>query len=256
MNRRSFVLSAATTLFISLSAAADTCEAPLLAEFLKPPDDIQNGLVTSRVPISPQALLAAYKQGIFPWSTGSGGHVRWHRPPWRGLLVFDELHIGRSDMKFIKRARSSGELRVTFDKDFEQVIRLCAQVPRFTRNPFTGKKQSDGAWITPAFIEAYSALHRIGAAHSVEVWRGNQMVGGLYGVFVEGVFVGESMFHLEPDVTKLALLALIERLEAGGHKFIDTQMAIGLANKWGARLIPRSEYEWRLKFAQLRNLPF
>jgi leucyl/phenylalanyl-tRNA--protein transferase len=81
-------------------------------------------------------------------------------------------------------------------------------------------------------------------------------VGGLYGVFVAGVFVGESMFHLEPNVTKLALLALIDRLSEKGHQFIDTQMAIGLAGKWGARLVPRTDYEWRLRFAQVRNLSY
>lgn len=247
--KRSLFFIAALHL-VSFNLAHADCEQLLQREFTRTPDDYQNGLVTNQVPITPGALLAAYQRGIFPWASGTGGRVRWHRPPLRGVLDFSDVHISRSDWKFIRQARASGEFQVTFDEAFEEVIRHCATVPRFITNPYNGLKVQDGAWITPRFIEAYTELHHAGLAHSVEVWRNGKLVGGLYGIFMNGIFVGESMFHLEPNVTKLAMLALIERLASKGHQFMDTQMAIGLARKWGAKLIPRLEYERRLAVAR------
>lgn len=236
--------------------APKICEAHLSHEFSRRPDDMHNGLVSRSIPISVPALLNAYRMGLFPWGVDRAGNGRWHRPPRRGILQLDEVQIGRSDRKFLRQAEISGDYRVTIDQAFRQVVEMCATVPRYFTHPQTGVKLADGAWISPEFIAAYSELHQLGHAHSVEVWRGGRLVGGLYGVFVDGVFTGESMFHLEDDVTKLAMVALIERLRAGGHSFIDTQMALGLAKKWGARLIPRAEFEERLAQAQQRNLKF
>jgi len=233
-----------------------SCESALNNEFARKPDDQNNGLVSQQVPITVPALINAYKRGIFPWGVDMAGYGRWHRPPMRGVLDLNEVHIGRSDAKFLRHAEESGEFRVTFNEAFKEVVEQCASVPRFRTHPHTGQKIADGAWISPEFIDAYTRLHYLGHAHSVEVWRAGRLVGGLYGVFVGGVFTGESMFHLEDDVTKLAMVALIERLKAGGHRFLDTQMALGLAKKWGAKLIPRAEFERRLAQAQQQNLKF
>lgn len=230
----------------SSQAGANTCESYLQQEFNRTPVDWKNGLVSDRVPINVESLMAAYRTGIFPWGSSEGRFARWHRPPERGVLEFDDLHIGRSDWKYLKRAFKDPELRVTFDRNFSQVVELCAAMPR----------SSESTWISPSFIKAYNDLHRAGMAHSVEVWRGSRLVGGLYGTFVDGVFTGESMFHLEPNVTKLAFYYLIQRLASQGHTFIDTQMAIGLAGKWGAKLIPRPQFEAMLQEGHRRNLRF
>lgn len=233
-----------------------SCDFLLTNEFSRRPDDLRNGLVSQSVRLTTSALITAYRRGIFPWGSTYGGYGKWHRPPERGVLDLADVHIGRSDMKYIRQAMETGELRVTFNEDFRQVVEQCATVPRFRSDPRTGVKIPDGAWITPEFIQAYTRLNELGYAHSVEVWRGDQMVAGLYGVFVDGVFTGESMFHLEADATKLAMYALIERMKANGHRFIDTQMALGLAKKWGAKMIQRAEFEARLKEAQAQSLAF
>lgn len=249
-------ISLAVALMMGLSAYAESCEPYLLNEFNRRPNDYQNGLVSDRIPLDSESLTEAYKKGIFPWGSADGQYVRWHRPPLRGILQFDELHIGRSDRKYLKKALSDPELTVTFDKDFRQVVEQCATVPRYMARASGSIKVPDSTWITPNFINAYDDLHKMGLAHSVEVWRGDKLVGGLYGTFIKGVFVGESMFHLEPDVTKLAFYALIERLKESGHTFMDTQMAIGLAGKWGAKYIGRDIFERKLREVQKKDLLF
>lgn len=233
-----------------------SCESLLYSEFNRRPDDLRNGLITQNIPLNVPALIEAYKNGIFPWGVNARGFGRWHKPPYRGILELNQVQISRSDRKYLNRAKAEGELHVTFDRDFRQVIEQCATVPRFRSDPATGIKIPDGAWISPEFISAYKTLHDLGYAHSVEVWRGSEMVAGLYGVFINGVFTGESMFFTEPDATKLAFEALIERLRDSGHKFIDTQMALGLALKWGARYVSRVEFERRMREAQRINLSF
>ncbi|MGE4133183.1 MAG: leucyl/phenylalanyl-tRNA--protein transferase [Bdellovibrionales bacterium] len=232
-----------------------SCEELLVQEFRRPPNDFRNGLISTRVPLNVNSLVRAYEQGIFPWGEAHGGNARWHRPPLRGVLFLDEVDIGRSDRKYLRQQQALGELRVTFDQAFERVMRLCAAVPRFQTQP-GGIKVPDEPWISPKFIEIYSEMHRLGLAHSVEVWRGEELVGGLYGVFIHGVFTGESMFFLEPNATKLAFQALIERLTDSGHEFIDTQMVLGLARKWGARYVARQDYEKMLREAQEKNREF
>lgn len=232
------------------------CENLLHSEFSRRPDDLRNGLISEHVPLSISSLINAYKQGIFPWGVNSNGMGRWHRPPYRGILELDKVHVSSKDQKYLRQQERLGELTVTFDQAFTQVIEECATVPRFRTDASTGEKLPDGAWITKEFLDTYKMLHSLGFAHSVEVWRGDKLVAGLYGVFVEGVFTGESMFYHEPDATKLAFHALIERLKANGHKFIDTQMALGLALKWGARYVPRADYDRRMREAQASKLKF
>ena len=225
------------------------CDRQLTSPFAGRPDDHRNGLVNNTAIMSPANLLRAYSQGVFPWAEGE-----WYNPPSRGVLFLNEVHISRSDRKLIRKMLDSGEYEVTDDKDFQGVISGCADMKRLTRDR-NGQLVPAGDWITQAFIDGYTKLHKSGYAHSVEVWHHGRLAGGLYGVFIKGVFSGESMFRLpdEPNVTKLAMLHLIERLSAQGHQFIDTQMAVGLAGKWGARKIPRAEFLTRLRLAQKEN---
>lgn len=148
--------------------------------------------------------------------------------------------------------KDSGKYRVTFDADFEQVIRECALQKRLDKNSPAHN------WITPTHIEEFIKLHKAGRAHSVEVWEGDRMVAGMYGVFVNGYFSGESMFHKVSDVSKLAFEAQIERMRANGHLFIDTQQVVenGLTQKWGAQWISREEFHARLRQAKAANRPF
>lgn len=238
------------------SQGFETCEPLLMQEFSRQPNDLEDGFITDRVALSVRSLAAAYSRGIFPWSVNGNGFGRWFKLPKRGVLDFADLHIGRSDRQFIRQAFESGEYEVTFDKNFEDVIRACADQRRYRVHRMTGTKRLEGTWITPQIIKAFTQFHNEGHAHSVEVWHNGQLVGGLYGVFVSGVFTGESMFHTESDVTKLALYALIERLKANGHTFIDTQQVVGLAYKWGAKLIPREDFEKRLEESHAKLLPF
>lgn len=243
--------------FANLNAHGfDTCEPLLMQEFSREPNDLEDGFITDRVALSVRSLAAAYSRGIFPWSVNGNGFGRWFKVPQRGVLDFADLHISRSDRQFIRKSLESGEYQITFDQNFEAVIRACADQRRYRYDRLTGRKRLDGTWITPQIIKAFTQFHNEGHAHSVEVWRNGRLVGGLYGVFVSGVFTGESMFHTESDATKLALYALIERLRANGHTFIDTQMAVGLVQKWGAKLIPREEFEKRLEDSHSKLLSF
>lgn len=232
------------------------CESNLLGELGRSPDDDNHGLVTDKVKMSPSTLISAYRMGIFPWNTTPEGNSVWHSPPERGVLAFDKIHISKKDRKFIERELNGGHYEVTIDKAFRDVITECAEMIRWRTAANNRNKVPDGQWISPQFIENYTALFNTGQAHSVEVWHDGILVAGLYGTFVQGVFAGESMFHKEADATKLALYVLIERLKANGHTFIDTQQSKGLVLKWGAEIVSRDDFLKMLRDAQKKNLPF
>ena len=223
------------------------CEAAHVErEFSRPPDDARKGFVTDRVPMTTDTLAAAYARGIFPWFVNEEGFGLWYTYPERGVMILDQIYIQSKDRKLIRRALEDPSYEVTFDKDFEAVIRHCREMVR-----------AEGeTWISEEHIRAYVELHRRGQAHSVEVWHDGRLVAGLYGVFVNGVYAGESMFHTEEGAGKIGLFKLLERLRAGGHRFIDTQMLIGLPLKWGGRLLPRAEFEAMLRQEQARGLSF
>jgi leucyl/phenylalanyl-tRNA--protein transferase len=228
------------------------CEALLAREFTRAPiDPEKGGLVTDQIPLSAPAARAAYSRGIFPW----GDNV-WYNPTERGILDFADLHISTKDRKYLNRELAAGTLTVTEDKAFEQVLRACAEQSRWTIDRATGERRPAGHWISETFIQTWLELHATGNAHSVEVWRGDQLVGGLYVTVVDGIVTGESMFHKEEDVTKLAFFHLIEKLKANGHTFIDTQQALGLVLKWGGKYVPRDEYMRRFHEAREKNLKF
>ncbi len=230
------------------------------AEFSSIPDDARNGFVTDTVPVTADTVIRGYQFGVFPWRMTPEGNGVWFNPPKRGILSLD-LNIRTSDRKDLRRLEAAverGELRVSFDEAFEQVMRACATQPRLVRNPVTLELDSAGTWITEEIIQGYSTLAKSGKAHSVEIWRGTELVGGMYGVLHNGVFTGESMFHTMPDVAKLALSRIAQHLKSRGFEWMDTQVAIpgstSLSVKWGAVEIPRELFQIRQREAQARGL--
>lgn len=179
-----------------------------------------------------EPLLASYRRGVFPWP-GDGFPLLWYCPRARAVLEFENLHIGRS----LARARRRTEFVFTIDRAFAAVIETCAAIPR---------ADQDGTWITDEMISAYLEMHRLGHAHSVEAWRGDELVGGLYGIDPGGIFCGESMFHHEPYASHLALLHLVEHLQARGLGWMDIQVMTPHMEHLGAREIGREEFLERL----------
>ncbi len=172
-------------------------------------------------------LLTAYASGWFPMSTD--GVIRWYSPDPRGVLPLDAVHIP----KRLARVARQGKFRIEIDKAFGEVIRACAA----DRDP-----DDPGTWIDDEIIESYTMLHERGIAHSVEAWVDNQLAGGLYGVAIRGAFFGESMFHRVTDASKVALIALVERLRARDYVLLDTQWVTPHLEQFGAVEIPRDDY--------------
>lgn len=195
---------------------------PDVRQALSQPD----GLLAFGGDLSPQRLEQAYRRGIFPWF-GEGDPILWWSPDPRTVLFPAALRIPRSLRKRMRRT----DLEVTLDLAFGRVIRACAA----PRDPH------GGTWILPAMIEAYEALHERGLAHSVEVWQGNALVGGLYGVAIGEAFFGESMFSRVDDASKIALVHLCGRLLEWGFGLIDCQMRTDHLIRMGAVEIPRAD---------------
>lgn len=186
-----------------------------------------NGLLAAGGDLSPQRLMSAYRHGIFPWFS-DGDPILWWSPDPRTVLVPDQVHVSRSLRKRLRQRR----LGVTMDRDFTAVIAACA-APR---------DGTGGTWILPEMVAAYRTLHRLGIAHSVEVWDAGQLAGGLYGVASGQVFFGESMFSRTADASKVALLHLCRRLHAWGFALIDCQMRTEHLMSLGARELPRAQF--------------
>lgn len=194
-----------------------------------PSDDV--GLVGLDYNLSPERLVSAYRNGVFPWPDSSPySPIPWVCPPRRAILEFEALHLPRN---LRKSRRALAHLRFTIDHAFEGVIRACASASRPGQH---------GTWITPAMVAAYLELHRRGFAHSVEAWDSENLVGGLYGVSAAGVFTGESMFHRVSDASKLCVLHLIDHLRSRGSTWIDIQQLTPHFALLGAREISRDEF--------------
>lgn len=196
--------------------------------FPDPEEAEPDGLLAIGGDLSPQRLVNAYCQGIFPWPSRNEPLLWFSLDP-RMVLIPGEFRLGKS----LRRVVRSGRFEVRIDTCFEQVIRHCADVER---------DGQDGTWITPEMIEAYTLLHRLGLAHSFETFRDGRLVGGLYGVSVGQMFCGESMFHLETDASKVAFVRLVEFCRAHGFKLIDAQQETVHLASLGARPIKRKEY--------------
>jgi leucyl/phenylalanyl-tRNA--protein transferase len=199
-----------------------------------------DGIVAIGGDLHPETLLLAYRQGIFPWPM-QGLPLTWMCPEERAVLEFDALHIPRS----LAQTRRKSPFRFTIDKAFPEVIAACARAKR---------PDQPGTWITGPMMRAYVRFHELGHAHSVEAWEGDELVGGLYGVDVDGLFAGESMFRLRPNASKLALLHLIDHLRERGAEWIDIQIMTPHFELLGARNIPRDQFLVRLAEARERGI--
>jgi leucyl/phenylalanyl-tRNA--protein transferase len=198
---------------------------------LGPPD----GLVGVGGRLDPATLLRAYADGVFPWF-GEHDPVLWWSPDPRAIFPLDAFHVPRRLARTIAQAK----YRVTFDTAFRVVMEAC------------GENREEGSWIIPEMVEAYTTLHDMGFAHSVETWLGDALVGGVYGLALGGLFAGESMFYRAPDASKVALVALHRRLVEGGFELFDTQIANEHTFRFGAVEIPRGDYLLRARKA-VRN---
>ncbi|GKW47892.1 leucyl/phenylalanyl-tRNA--protein transferase [Halomonas sp. NCCP-2165] len=196
---------------------------PPLDQALRDPD----GLLAAGGALTPAWLLAAYRRGIFPWYSDDQP-ILWWSPDPRMVLFPAELRVRRS---LAKRLRNGG-FRVTRDQAFDAVIEQCAD----------SRAAHEGTWITPEMRDAYCRMHAQGHAHSVEVWRDDDLVGGLYGMALGRVFFGESMFSRVSDASKVALVHLCRHLEAHGGGLIDCQMHTGHLASLGARDIARESF--------------
>lgn len=185
--------------------------------------------MSSAARLDPMSLLSAYAQGAFPM-TDRDGVIRWYSAEPRGVLPLDRFHIPRT----LRQRVRQGVFEIRINTDFRQTMRNCME------------RREDGSWISPTLIDAYARLHDIGRAHSVEAWRDGRMVGGLYGVSLGGAFFGESMFHRERDASKVALVALVQRLRDRGFVLLDTQATTPHLRQFGAEDIPSAEYLRRL----------
>lgn len=186
-----------------------------------------NGLLAAGGDLSPERLLSAYRSGIFPWYA-TGQPILWWCPDPRTVLSPAELHISRSMRKFMRQT----PFKVTMDQDFPAVMAACA-APR---------RDTDDTWITPAMQSAYTQLHTLGHAHSVEVWDNGELVGGLYGLALGRAFFGESMFSFRTNASKLAFISLAQHLSACGFMLIDCQMPTDHLFSLGARSLPRAGF--------------
>ena len=193
--------------------------------------------------LTPENVRRAYRLGVFPW-TIDGLPLPWFCPEWRTILEFDRLHVPRS----LDKAARKNQFTFTIDRDFARVIENCAVVKR--------ENQSGETWISDEFIETYTALHETGDAHSVEAWdaASGELVGGVYGVDAGGAFCGESMFHLRPNASKLALLFLVEHLQSRGAKWLDAQVMTPHLAAFGAREIARPDFLELLDKTLAQNL--
>ncbi|RUO73886.1 leucyl/phenylalanyl-tRNA--protein transferase [Pseudidiomarina sediminum] len=186
-----------------------------------------NGLLAVGGDLRPERLLNAYRNGIFPWFA-EGDPILWWSPDPRAVFTPQSLHESRS----MRRFRRQTQLTVTLNHDFAQVIAKCAEV----------HSHGEGTWITPAMAQAYAELHRLGYAHSIEVWDDTTLVGGMYGIGMGQVFCGESMFHTRTNASKLAFLVFAEHFFAAGGQLLDAQVPNPHLERLGMMTLPRPQF--------------
>lgn len=194
--------------------------------------------------ITPELLLRAYSIGLFPMADSADDpEIFWVEPELRGIIPLDDFHISRSLAKTIRRA----PFEITFNADFEGVMKGCA----------ASAPDRPTTWINSTILSLYTTLNRMGFAHSVEAWEGEELVGGLYGVSLGAAFFGESMFSRRTDASKICLVHLVERLRERGYKLLDTQFTTEHLKTFGAIDVPKAEYEGLLARAMASpNLKF
>ena len=206
----------------------------VLPEFATP-----EGIVGVGGDLRPESLLDAYSHGIFPWFN-PGDPIIWWSPDPRAIFELKDFHVPRRLAATIRQ----NKFRITVDTQFRTVMECCAA------------EREEGTWITEEMLEAYTELHRLGHAHSLEVWLGDELAGGIYGLAIGGFFAGESMFHRVRDASKVALISLLSRLHDRGYELFDTQIANDHTAQFGAVEIPRAEYLERLAIAVRKPVGF
>jgi leucyl/phenylalanyl-tRNA--protein transferase len=184
------------------------------------------------LPLTPRVLEFAYRQGYFPMNDPDTGENHWYRPDPRAIFPLDGFHTSRSLLRTLRR----GEFRVSLNEAFSEVMRHCAD-------------REEGSWISEEFLDAYEGLHRQKKAHSVEVWSGKNLVGGVYGPALGGAFFGESMFHLKTDASKVALFYLVQRLNQCGYALFEVQFLTPHLESLGAVEITDETYQEKLRAA-------
>lgn len=200
----------------------------------------EDGLVAVGGDLEIDTLLEAYQQGIFPWPVSTypaNEHLphTWFSPDPRGILEFNDLHVSKSFIKFLKKTPYT----VTFNKAFSDVIESCAKAKR---------KDQPGTWITPSIIDAYNSLFTAGYAYSVEVWKDEELIAGMYGVVMGKFLSGESMFTHEDNASKQGFYTLIHHLISRDITWLDTQMVTNVVKQFGGKYIAREEFMNKLTF--------
>lgn len=207
----------------------------LTSELYFPPaeETSSEGIIAVGGDLSPERLLLAYKNGIFPWYN-EDEPILWWCPEERMVLFFENLRITKSMRSILIKK----EFKVTFNTAFKEVISNCQQAPR---------KDQDGTWISDEIVEAYCKLHELGYAKSIEVWKNNELVGGLYGIDLGDVFCGESMFSKVPNASKVAFIHLAKQLEMANYKLLDCQVHNNHLESLGCIEIDRDDFLMILK---------
>lgn len=196
--------------------------------FPAPQNADPDGLLAVGGDLSLQRLLAAYENGIFPWYN-ENSPILWWSPTPRLILKPIDLHISRS----LRRLINKNPFKITMDTDFSSVIHACA---------YTRRADGLGTWLVPEMIRAYIKLHRLGFAHSVEAWQDNKLAGGVYGLSLGRAFFGESMFYRTPGASKVALIYLVQALQAWGFDFLDCQQTTRHMLRFGAYEVCRGVF--------------
>jgi len=197
-------------------------------EFPDPSTANEDGLLAVGGDLEPETLLSAYSRGIFPWFS-EGDPILWWSPDPRMVLFADDFYCNSRLARRLKQQK----YRFSWDEAFDVVIQACAEIPR---------RGESGTWIIPEMLTAYRRLHELGHAHSVEVWEGDELIGGLYGVLLNSVFFAESMFSRKTDGSKMALARVVERAREEGWKLIDCQFHTGHLDRLGAKEITRTAF--------------
>ena len=196
--------------------------------FPHPSNADKHGIVAYGGDLNPLRILEAYKSGIFPWFE-SDQNLMWWSPDPRMILYTDKFKVSKSFKAFLKKSN----YKVTFNKDFELVINSCANIKRINQK---------GTWITEGLIKSFIDLHKMGKALSVEVWEDDDIVGGLYGLDLDDVFCGESMFSKSSNASKIALYYLTKELRKNNYRFIDCQVPSEHLKSLGGEIISRSNF--------------
>jgi leucyl/phenylalanyl-tRNA---protein transferase len=210
--------------------------------FPSPTATTPEGLLCVGGRLTPDWLLDAYSHGIFPWPMWDDDPVAWWSPDPRAIIELDGLIVHSR----LQRTMRSGNFRVTYDRDFEGVIRSCGSVG----------DRANNTWLTPSMIAAYCKMHELGHAHSVEVWHDDELAGGTYGVAIGGLFAAESMFHRVRDASKIAVAQLVSRLKERGYELLDIQQWTPHTGRMGASEISREEYLRRLSRGVQKRVTF